>query len=80
MLNHTKINQSTTANDIIVQSLPADDIFTLIIPASKVYSNAFDSSIVPQDLGNYMNAKSAGNVPGYLHSMCFVPGVGHGRS
>ena len=76
VLNHTKINQSTTADDIIVQSLPADDIFTMIIPASKVYSNAFDSSIVPQDLGDYMNTKSAGNVLGYLHSMRFVPGVG----
>lgn len=76
VLNHTKIKQSTTADDIIIQSLPADDIFTMIIPASKVYSSAFDSSIVPQDLRDYMNAKSAGNVPHYLHSMCFVSGVG----
>ena len=76
VLNHTKIKQSTTADDIIVQSLPADDIFTMIIPASKVYLNAFDSTLVPQDSKDYMSAKSAGSAPGYLHSMCFVPGVG----
>lgn len=75
-LCHTKIAPSATTDGIIVQSLPADDIFTVVVPASKVYSCAFDSSIVPQDLVDYMNAKSAGNVPGYLHSMCFVPGVG----
>ena len=75
-LCHETIAPDATTDDIIVQSLPADDIFTVVVPASKIYSNAFDSSIVPRDLVEYMKTKSAGNITGYLHGMCAVSGVG----
>ncbi|KAL9957839.1 hypothetical protein ACROYT_G034787, partial [Oculina patagonica] len=74
-LCHVTITPGASADDIIVQSLPADDIFTVVAPAFKVYSNAFDY-IGSRDLVQYMNAKSSGNVTGYLHDMCSVPGVG----
>jgi ankyrin repeat protein len=71
-----QVHRTTDLEDHILQSFPADDVLTTIVPASRVYSNPFNTDILPPDTMDYIKLITNGNSSTYVRTMTEVPGIG----